>query len=303
MLGEKRLAIFDNLKQETLKNKITTYSLEHHKSLFTDADNHKDYFYVQAQDHPYISEPYRAESYAIEFLRKGSIVMQTKLKKVVIHAPAIITLGPSVIRSFTKDSDEILIDIIFFKSQFFLHNQANVFFLSQYEFFENSEMHVFNLQQENKEKLEQIFSLLSKSLNNNSNHQPAIVRGYLYILIYELDFIKQTILSDKTKNPIFEKFKEILFRDFLSQRSVQYYADALNVTRKYLSEVIKDNSGKTASNWIEDIVVLEAKVLLQNKEITINQISETLNFPNQSGFGRFFKNATGISPLEYRRNC
>jgi len=287
--------------QKQLNTKITTYSLEHHKSLFTDANNDREYFYIQAKDHPYISEPYRAESYAIEFLRKGSIVMQTKLKKTVIHAPAILTLGPSVIRSFTKDSDEILIDIIFFKPQFFLHNQANVFFLSQYDFFENSEMHVFNLERKNKIKFEQIFTLLRQSIEHNSDNQPSILRAYLYILIYELDVIKQTITNDSAQNPLFEKFKEILSRDFISQRSVQYYADVLNVSRKYLSEVIKNNSGKTASDWIDDIVILEAKILLQNKDLTINQISDTLNFPNQSGFGRFFKKYEGISPLEYRR--
>ncbi|QGK73712.1 helix-turn-helix domain-containing protein [Flavobacterium sp. SLB02] len=292
--------IWYGLKQKELKNKITTYSLEDHKSLFN-ADNNKDYFYIQAKGHPYISEPYRAESYAIEFLRKGSIVMQTKLKKMVIHAPAILTLGPSVIRSFTKDSDEILIDIIFFKSPFFLHNQANVFFLSQYEFFDNSEMHVFHLEKKNKVKFEQIFSLLRQSIEHNNDNQPSILRAYLYILIYELDAIKQTNINGSKQNPLFEKFKEMLSRDFLSQRSVQYYADILNVTRKYLSEVIKNNSGKTASDWIEEIVILEAKILLQNKDLTINQISDTLNFPNQSGFGRFFKKCEGISPLEYRR--
>lgn len=289
------------IKTKRLKNKITTYSLEHHKSLFANANNDKEYFYIQAKDHPYISEPYRAESYAIEFLRKGSIVMQTKLKKVVIHAPAILTLGPSVIRSFTKDSDEILIDIVFFKPQFFLHNQANVFFLSQYDFFENSEKHVFNLEKKNKVKFEQIFTLLRQSIEHNSDNQPSILRAYLYILIYELDVIKKTTPNETKQNPIFEKFKEILSKDFLSQRSVQYYADTLNVSRKYLSEVIKNNSGKTASDWIDDIVILEAKILLQNKELTINQISDTLNFPNQSGFGRFFKKCEGISPLEYRR--
>lgn len=284
-----------------MNTKITTYSLDHHKSLFTDANNDREYFYIQAKDHPYISEPYRAESYAIEFLRKGSIVMQTKLKKTVIHAPAILTLGPSVIRSFTKDSDEILIDIIFFKPQFFLHNQANVFFLSQYDFFVNSEMHVFNFERKNKIKFEQIFTLLRQSIEHNSDNQPSILRAYLYILIYELDVIKQTITNDSAQNPLFEKFKEILSSDFVNQRSVQYYADVLNVSRKYLSEVIKNNSGKTASDWIEEIVILEAKILLQNKDLTINQISDTLNFPNQSGFGRFFKKCEGISPLEYRR--
>lgn len=282
-----------------MKNTISTYSLTHHKSLFSNEDNNDDYFYIQAQDHPYINEPYRAESYAIEFLRKGSIIMQTQLDKIVIDAPAIITLSPSVIRSFTKNSDEILIDIIFFKPQFFLETQTNVFFLLQYEFFENN--HVFNLEKESKNKFEQIFNLISQTLVANYENQALVLRSYLYILIYEIDSIQKRSPRNSVQNPIFEKFKEILFKDFLSQRSVQYYANSLNITRKYLSEVIKKNSGKTASNWIDDMIILEAKVLLQNKDLTINQISDILNFSNQSIFGRFFKNHEAISPLEYRK--
>ncbi|OUL62405.1 AraC family transcriptional regulator [Flavobacterium sp. AJR] len=283
-------------------NKIITYSLEHHTSLFTTEENKNDYFYVQINDHPYIDEPYRAESYAIEFLKKGSIIMQTRLTKIVIHAPAIITLGPSVIRSFTKNSDEILMDIIFFKPQFFLKNQANVFFLNQYDFFVNSQMHVFSLEDGAEIKFGKIFDLISDTLNGNNNNQSSILRSYLYILVFELDAIKQTITDNYDQNPLFEKFKEILAKEFLRERSVGYYADSLNVTRKYLSEVIKKNSGKTASDWIDDFIVLEAKVLLQNKTLTINQISEMLNFSNQSVFGKFFKSSTGFSPLEYRKN-
>lgn len=271
-------------------------------SLFTADENKKDYFYVQIGDHPYIDEPYRAESYAIEFLKKGSIIMQTKLDKVIIHAPAIITLGPSVIRSFSKNSDVILMDIIFFKPHFFLKNQANIFFLNQYDFFDNSLMHVFSLEKETKVKFEQLFNLINELLNSNNSHQSSILRSYLYILIFELDIIKQSISNSLVQNPLFERFKELLSKDFLRERSVGYYANCLSVTRKYLSEVIKKNSGKTARDWIDDFVILEAKVLLQNKTLTINQISETLNFSNQSVFGKFFKNNTGHSPLDYRKN-
>lgn len=283
-----------------MKNKILTYSLAHHKSLFISEENKNDYFYVQADDHPYVSKPYRAESYAIEFLRKGSIIMQTKLSKTVIHAPAIIALGPTVIRSFTKDSDEILIDIIFFKPQFFLKNQANIFFLSSYNFFENSEMHVFNLKKDSEAKFEQIFDLIRETISSDNSNQASILRSYLYVIIFELDNLKEPISNDAIQNPLFEKFKEILSQEFLKHRSVEYYANCLNVTRKYLSEVVKSNSGKTASDWISAIVVLEAKVLLQNKSVTISQVSDMLNFSNPSVFGRFFKNSTGFSPLEYR---
>ncbi|OXA90386.1 helix-turn-helix domain-containing protein [Flavobacterium hercynium] len=282
-------------------DKIETYSLEHHKSLFTAENDKNDYFYTQIKDHPYIDIPYRAESYAVEFLKKGSIIMQTQLSKIVVQAPAIIALAPTVIRSFTKNSDEILMDIIFFKPEFFLQNQANIFFLSQYSFFENSEMHVFNLEKSTKPKFKQIFDLIRETVTHNSQHQASILRSYLYILLFELDTIHQGDAVETKQNTLFEKFKEILSRDFIKNRSVGYYANALNVTPKYLSEVVKKNSGKTASNWIDDLVVLEAKVLLQNKSLTINQISDSLNFSDQSVFGKFFKNAMGISPLQYRR--
>lgn len=281
-----------------MKNKILTYSLNQHKSLFSSTDKN-DYFYIQTSEHPYISEPYRAESYAVEFLRKGSIIMQTQLEKKIIHAPAVIALGPTVTRSFTKNSPEILIDIIFFKPQFFLETQTNVFFLSKYEFFETN--NVLELKGKQKIKFERIFNLISELLRGNSKHQSDTLISYLYILIYELDSVLDTIPVDVSQNPIFENFKILLFQDFLKQRSVEYYADSLNVTRKYLSEVIKKNSGKTASEWITEVVIQEAKVLLQNKSLTINQISDELNFQNQSAFGRFFKNHTGISPLEYRK--
>ncbi|MFC4479161.1 helix-turn-helix domain-containing protein [Flavobacterium chungangensis] len=287
-------------KRAVLKNKILTYSLTHHKSLFSYADQ-KEYFYIQTSEHPYITEPYRAESYAIEFLRKGSILMHTGLETKVVHAPAIIALGPSVIRSFSKNEDEILIDIIFFKPQFFLENQANVFFLTQYDFFENSDSNTSPLAKAEESKFERIFSLIKDVLEDQSKHQASILRSYLYILIYEIDGIQKEKNPTEVQNPLYEKFKELLFKDFLNFRSVQHYADELNVSRKYLSEVIKKHSGKTASDWISEMVILEAKVLLQNKKMSINQISDLLHFSDQSVFGRFFKNYEGISPLEYRK--
>ncbi|KAF2082272.1 helix-turn-helix domain-containing protein [Flavobacterium sharifuzzamanii] len=283
-----------------MKNKILTYSLTHHKSLFSHADQ-KEYFYIQTSEHPYISESYRAESYAIEFLRKGSIIMQTGLERKVVHAPAIITLGPSIIRSFSKSDDEILIDIIFFKPNFFLENQANVFFLAQYDFFENSHSHLSQLTNTDEDKFKRIFNLIKEASAGKSKHQASILRSYLYILIYEIDAIQKEEASAEVQNTLFEKFKELLFKDFLNFRSVQHYADELNVSRKYLSEVIKKFSGKTASDWINEMVILEAKVLLQNKNMSINQISDMLHFSDQSVFGRFFKNYEGISPLEYRK--
>lgn len=118
-------------------------------------------------------------------------------------------------------------------------------------------------------------------------------------MIYEIDAAKTLIHNDFTVSPLFAKFKQLLMQHFLRQCSVGFYADQLNVIRKYFLEVIKKQSGRTAGDWIE-AVILEAKVLLKNKSLTINQISDMMNFSNQSVFGKFFKSCTSNSPLGYR---
>ena len=64
----------------------------------------------------------------------------------------------------------------------------------------------------------------------------------------------------------------------------------------------RTSTGKSASQWIDDYVVLEAKTLLKSTNLTILQISEELHFANQSFFGKYFKQHTGLSPMRYRRS-
>ena len=102
--------------------------------------------------------------------------------------------------------------------------------------------------------------------------------------------------------------EEALMQHFLKEvqlsykreRKVLYYADRLHLSPGYLSTLIKNFSGKTAAEWIDDYVVLEAKALLKSTNMTIQQISDELNFPSQSFFGKYFKRQTGVSPKEYK---
>jgi AraC-like DNA-binding protein len=74
----------------------------------------------------------------------------------------------------------------------------------------------------------------------------------------------------------------------------------LSLTPKYLSQIIKASTGKSANEWIDEYVMLEAKALLKSTTMTIQQISDELNFPSQSFFGKYFKRCEGVSPKEYR---
>lgn len=100
---------------------------------------------------------------------------------------------------------------------------------------------------------------------------------------------------------LFDRFIMLLQQNYKRERSVTWYSQQLCITPKYLSEVVKNVSGKTAGQWITDFVLIEIKQLLFNTSLSIKQIAQQLNFANQSFLGKYFRNATGISPLEYRR--
>ena len=94
----------------------------------------------------------------------------------------------------------------------------------------------------------------------------------------------------------------MLIRDYhTKERSLSFYADKLYLTPKYLSKLIKSVSGKSAHEWIDSFVILEAKNLLKYSDMSIKSIVYELNFPNQTTFYRFFKTKTGMTPSEYRK--
>ena len=115
----------------------------------------------------------------------------------------------------------------------------------------------------------------------------------------------------KAKNPaestnrsrlLFEQFISLVAKYHGQYRNVGFYADKLCLTPKYLSKLIKNATGRSAPEWIDAYVILEAKNMLKYSNETIKEIVYKLNFPNQSVFYKFFKARTGMTPSEYRNS-
>ncbi|MDO5571037.1 MAG: helix-turn-helix domain-containing protein [Bacteroidales bacterium] len=132
-----------------------------------------------------------------------------------------------------------------------------------------------------------------------------IIQNILHALFYEVSGFYQIHSPEndgkKTrKEEIFESFMKVLVNNYKYNRTVSFYADKLFLTPKYLSATVKDASGKLPREWIDHFVIIEAKTLLKTSANTIQQIAEELNFANQSFFGKYFKQHTGMSPREYK---
>jgi AraC-like DNA-binding protein len=104
------------------------------------------------------------------------------------------------------------------------------------------------------------------------------------------------------KEELFVDFMSLLQKNCKQQHDVRFYANELCITTQYLSSILKKESGKSASQWIQDALMIEAKGMLKTPRINVQQIAIELNFPDQSTFGKFFKKHTGMSPMAFRKS-
>lgn len=126
--------------------------------------------------------------------------------------------------------------------------------------------------------------------------------AYKVCRIIDRNLVRQTAApsSRSRNNEYFKAFMDALSHHYMQQRSVGFYAAQLHLTPKYLTTIIRRTTGRTAIEWIDDYVVLEAKNLLKYSSMSIQEVAYCLNFPNQSFFGKYFKNHTGMTPSAYR---
>ncbi len=119
--------------------------------------------------------------------------------------------------------------------------------------------------------------------------------------LYTANMKEQPDKSIKRKDELLYQFISLVECSFRKHRDVNYYANKLKVSSKHLSSIVKIVSGRTAGEWIDSYVILEAKMMLRNTAMSIQEVGVALNFSDQSFFGKYFKRLTGNSPREYRQ--
>ncbi len=122
--------------------------------------------------------------------------------------------------------------------------------------------------------------------------------GNLYLAKRE-HYITPTL---SRKEELFMDFQTLLREHCKKQHDVKFYANKLCITTQYLSSILKEQSGKSAGQWIQEALMIEAKGMLKSPRINVQQVADELNFPDQSTFGKFFKKHAGISPLAFRKS-
>lgn len=131
-----------------------------------------------------------------------------------------------------------------------------------------------------------------------------ILRHLLRVLLLQVERIRKTSASSQRVAPYYEEFvafRHLVERDFTRSRSVQYYARQLTITPKKINDLTRKVLNKTAKEFIEEQVVLEAQRLLAQGNMPIKEISYQLGFSEPTNLVKFFKKHTRISPAAFRR--
>lgn len=165
---------------------------------------------------------------------------------------------------------------------------------------------VIRIKPEEMEEMNSYYEFILKRINMTDNpNKTEIIHGLTYSTLFYLGSIvtKYIPLEPKKisrKEEILKDFLRLLNDNYYNQKSVSFYADKLFINPKHLTNVVRELTGKTAGMWIDEYVILEAKMLLKNSNLTVCQIAQKLNFANQSFFGKYFKQHVGMSPAVYR---
>ncbi len=166
---------------------------------------------------------------------------------------------------------------------------------------------VFRLRASEVEDVTNYFNTIKKKVEDTSNHfRKDVVRLLISAMVYDISNViyrMQSVDENKStrSDAIFTDFILLVEQNYRAERRVGWYARQLCITAKYLSETVKQVSKRTPNDWIDNYVVMEMRVQLKNTTKSVKEIAREMNFPNQSFFGKFFKEHVGMSPAAYRK--
>ncbi|NLR91409.1 helix-turn-helix domain-containing protein [Flammeovirga agarivorans] len=206
--------------------------------------------------------------------------------------------SPQHVFSFVR-GDSMKGFLLFFKAEFLLPFINEV--ISEYSFFRNNENNLFHLNENEKREFINLFRAIQTDKQN-----PNVAKALVVALLEKVKVIqqkhqtKEKTISSETR--LVNQFKRLVNNSFIEEKSVEFYAQQLNLTANYLNNRIKAHTGKTAKEHIAERILLEAKNMLMYTDLDVAEISFQLNFSENSYFGKFFKKHTGLTPKAFRQN-
>ncbi|RDB06025.1 helix-turn-helix transcriptional regulator [Runella aurantiaca] len=245
--------------------------------------------------------PHRRSVCFFIFLTKGKVIRSKGLSNYEIIPDSFFFLAADQITSLEYVSPDAEGFYCHFLPEIFNHSALKIDFEYDFPFFQITGEPLLKVS--DKERVMQLLHILENENYKNREDRFGVIPLYLHALLSELK-LQLEPTGQKIKNAsahLTQRYKNALSEFIYDKKTVAEFADYLAVTPNHLHKCIKTTTGKSAHHLLEDMRILEAKVLLKQTNLTIGEIAFKIGRFEPSDFSRFFRINTGITPSAYRQ--
>ena len=252
---------------------------------------------------------FRADTFGLTIVLQGELKMKINLQAYTFTKDHLILTAPNALKQVISLSKNFRLLFVIFTTSFLNQIGLSTRNTDLFSYFTNQYSPQWKLEVKDVRLVKSIVQQMKQRLQSMNSHMygKEILNLTFFTLAYEVSalsgkYTHPILFHVSRKEDLIIRFANLVCQKFKFQRNVQEYARQLNITPKYLTETVKEISGKSAGEVIDDFVILEAKALLDNAELSISQVAEKLQFSDQSFFGKYFKRNVGMSPKQYRQS-
>ena len=245
--------------------------------------------------------PGRTSNHVLFLVTNGQIEMTVGHTAYTLLTDDLVVIPASQIFSLSTIRDDTTGFMCFFSNELYLSTVGE----KEPDFMKLSGNPLISLTTKQTGHITAICARLTVEYMENGATQTDLIRPYLLALLTEINRAHIGSISIKidARERLVQQFMDLVAKQVRQQRLVTDYASQLNVTPNHLNKVVKARTGKSPSVWIDERIVLEAKVLLFQSTLTVAQIAAELGFDDQSNFGKVFRRYANTSPTAFRSQC
>jgi AraC family transcriptional activator of pobA len=254
-----------------------------------------------------IYRPSRSNHFTIGIIITGTCTVQCNLIEYSLQKDSLFIIPPGTVRQFLRKANDFSAILLDFTRDFLSSAELHKKHIDVFTFFSSqSDPHL--LLKENEAEVLRTLMLLLHQIDLSGEEHPfrkEVVHHTFNLFMFQMGALfkkyrENEIVKLTRKEELLMSFVKLLALHFKEERSVQYYADLLFVTPKHLTKTVKEITGKTCGEFIDEMVISEAKLLLDDLNMSVGNVADALHFSDQFFFSKFFKNHTGVNPSEYK---
>lgn len=288
---------------------ISTLSLESVSNGDSQHWNTWDYYIPEVEVHPLLRYfPIKHDFYQLALCLSGTIRVRVAGEEVFYGANTFSAFPPSTVIEVIETSKDFKCELLFFKKSFLVETLNNIYFLERFKLLANGGTRYLKVTSDDSSLLSKGFQNIRSKMKESAHHfRKEVIRGLIILLLYEAENIGADEPSYKVydtslgREKLLSDFKDLLHKNFYQRRKVSFYANELNVNPERLSYILKEYTGLTTKEHIDQIILAQAKVLLKSLKYNVSEVAALLNYNNLEEFTRFFKHKSGETPLRYQK--